>query len=113
MAGTESIQVGLPYGLLADVEAQLGVTWQSETTDAQYANWIASGIAYLDKKLGAPADYTAAGEPRTLLFEYVRYARDSALDVFESNYRSLLLAMQNDRKVTQYAAAQSAVSPEG
>ena len=36
--------------------------------------------------------------------EYVRYARDGALDVFENNYQHLILAMQNNRKVMDYAA---------
>ena len=58
---------------------------------------------YLNLKYGAEADYTADGMPRTLLMEYVRYARDSALDVFETNYQALLLGMQNERLVSIYA----------
>lgn len=101
--GTTDIKAALPAGLLTDVEAQLGVTWQSDITDSQYANWIAGGIDYLNDKRGAPADYTQPGTPRTLLFEYVRYARDSGLDVFEQNYRHLILAMQHERRLTAYA----------
>lgn len=52
---------------------------------------IASGISYLDHKAGKALDYTEDGEPRTLLMDYVRYARDNAQDVFENNYRSRLL----------------------
>ena len=59
-------------------------------------------MVYLDGKLGAQADYTQDGLPRTLLMEYVRYARDAALDVFENNYLSMLLAMQNERAVSSY-----------
>ena len=40
--------------------------------------------------------------PRTLLMEYVRYARDAALDVFENNYLSLLLDMQQRRAVERF-----------
>lgn len=101
---TQTILEGLPEGLLADVEAQLGVTWESDITDNQYANWISGGIDYLDGKLGEAGDYTVPGTPRTLLFEYVRYARDSALDVFETNYRHLILAMQHERRLKNYAA---------
>ena len=50
---------------------------------------------------------TADGMPRTLLMEYVRYARDSALDVFESNYLSMLLGMQNEKAVKNYEALSS------
>lgn len=92
----------LPEGLLSDVENYLDVTWSDEATDAKYRGLIAAGMAYLDRKLGTAGDYTEDGLPRTLLMEYVRYARDSALDVFENNYQSMILAMQNDRKVTAY-----------
>ena len=93
----------LPVGLLADVENYLNITWDDEATDQKIGGLIASGMAYLDAKYGAVADYTKDGMPRTLLMEYVRYARDSALDVFESNYLSLLLGMQNEKAVKDYA----------
>lgn len=89
--------------LLDDVNNYLDYTWPDEARDRKVLGFIGSGIAYLDKKLGETADYTADGTPRTLLFEYVRYARDGALDVFENNYLSMILAMQNDRKVKVYA----------
>lgn len=92
----------VPAGLLRDVKAFLDVTWQDPATDKKYTEMILSGMAYLDGKYGAEADYTVTGEPRTLLMEYVRYARDSALDVFETNYQNRILAMQNDRKVAAY-----------
>ena len=92
----------LPAGLLEDVENQLDVTWSDEPTDRKYAGYIAQGMAYLDKKLGVKADYTADGDPRALLMEYVRYARDQALDVFENNYRSMILGAQHDLEVKRY-----------
>lgn len=93
----------LPDGLLADVKNYLDITWDDEATDAKVSGSIASGMAYLDGKLGEAGDYTQDGMPRTLLFEYVRYARDSALDVFEGNYLALILDMQNERAVRRYA----------
>ena len=75
----------LPEGLLDDVKNYLNITWEDEATDQKIGGLIASGMVYLDAKYGSTADYTADGMPRTLLMEYVRYARDSALDVFESN----------------------------
>ena len=59
-------------------------------------------MAYLDLKYGEKADYTLDGMPRTLLMEYVRYARVSALDVVDNNYQSRLLGMQNERRVNAY-----------
>lgn len=94
----------LPPILLKDVKAYLGITWTDEATDNRIRGFIASSIVYLDGKLGAAADYTVDGAPRELLMERVRYARDSALDVFENNYLSLILAMQNDKKVSDYVA---------
>lgn len=97
-----STRDSLPEGLLDDVKNYLDITWIDDATDKKVRGIIASGIMYLDKKLGAAGDYTQDGFPRTLLMEYARYARDSALDVFENNYQSLILSMQNDRKVKAY-----------
>ena len=79
--------------LLTDIKAYLGITWSDEATDNRIRGFIASSMAYIDGKLGSAADYEADGAPRELLMERVRYARDSALDVFENNYLSQILAM--------------------
>lgn len=89
--------------LLEDVKNYLDITWPDEATDRKISGFIASGAAYLNDKAGAELDYDQDGYGRTLLMEYVRYARDGALDVFENNYRHLLLAMQNNRRVQDYA----------
>ena len=93
----------LPEGLLSDVKNYLNITWDDDATDAKVSGLIASGMVYLNAKYGEEADYTADGMPRTLLMEYVRYARDSALDVFEGNYLALLLDMRHERAVRRYA----------
>ena len=92
----------LPEGLLADVKNWLDITWEDDATDAKVSGLIASGMVYLDGKLGEAGDYTRDGLPRTLLLEYCRYGRDSALDVFENNYQSMILDMQNGRKVSAF-----------
>ena len=89
--------------LLAGAKLWCSITWSDEATDAKVSALIASGEAYIDGKLGIPADYTVSGEPLTLLYEYVRYGLSDALDVFESNYLNRLLAMQHERKVAAYA----------
>lgn len=93
----------LPAGLLSDIENYLNITWSDEETDKKISGLIASGMVYLNGKYGESADYTQDGWPRTLIMEYVRYARDSALDVFENNYQAQLLGMQNERLVSAYA----------
>lgn len=94
----------LPAGLREDMKNHLDITWKDDATDRKISGIIADGMCYLNKKLGSEADYTVDGMPRTLLKEYCRYARDSALDVFESNYLSMILDMQNERAVEAYAA---------
>lgn len=88
--------------LLDDVKNYLNITWKDEATDAKVRGLIASGMVYLDGKYGLAANYDLDGLPRTLLMEYVRYARDSAMDVFENNYQSMILAMRNERMVNAY-----------
>ena len=101
----------LPEGLLSDVKNYLNIIWDDEATDAKVSGLIASGMVYLNAKCGEEADYTKDGMPRTLLMEYVRYARDSALDVFENNYQSLLLGMQNERLVLRYGDSEESPDP--
>lgn len=90
----------IPAELLADVKNYLGITWSDD--DAKIRGIIASGEVYLDTKRGAPADYEEDGLPRTLLLDYCRYVRDNALDVFENNYKALLLTMRHERLVVDY-----------
>lgn len=97
----------VPIELLADVKNYLGQTWTDEDSDRKITEYIASGIVYLDGKLGVPGDYLVPGQPRTLLFEYVRYARDGAMDIFEANYLHLLLSMQSERQLKDYAQAET------
>lgn len=97
----------VPGDVLVDVKNHLDITWNDANEDKKIQGFISSGMAYLDGKLGAKGDYRIAGSPRTLLFEYVRYARDGAMDLFESNYRHLILAMQTERQVQDYGKAVS------
>lgn len=100
----------LPAELVEDVKVYLGITWQDDMTDRRICGHIGAGMAYIDSKYGGEADYDSDGLPRSLLFEYVRYARDSALDVFENNYTSMILAMQHNRRRCQNEELQTAES---
>ena len=100
----------LPAELVEDVKAYLGITWQDDITDRRIGGLIGAGMAYLGSKYGGEADYDSDGLPRSLLFEYVRYAKDSALDVFENNYMSMILAMQYERWLHQSEELQTAES---
>ena len=100
MSGTDPMAA-----LLAAVTNYLQISWTDAETDARIGELIAAGKAYLCSKMGEEdrGQFVGPGFPRTLLFEYVRYARDGALDVFENNYRSMILAMQHERMVSAYA----------
>ena len=89
----------VPAQLLADIKNYLNITWDDAATDDKLRGIIASGTVYLDGKGGGTLDYESDGTPRTLLFEYVRYMRSNALDVFENNYTALILNMQAERLV--------------
>lgn len=97
--------------LLADVNNYLDNTWKDEARDRKILGFIRSGMVYINDKLGREANYEEDGEPRTLLFEFVRYARDGAMDLFETNYKSMILAMQNKKAVSDYAQ-QSTIQAE-
>ena len=99
--------------LLPAIKTYLQVTWDDEQTNQRILGLIEDGAAYLDDKLGEAGDYENPGYPRTLLKEYVRYARDEALDVFENNYQAQILAMQNQRGVSAYAAAVESTAEAG
>lgn len=101
----------IPAELLADVKNYLNITWEDEATDDKICGLIASASVYLDGKGGSTMDYLTDGLPRILLMEFVRYARDAALDVFENNYLPLILAMQNERRVEQYVASAQPAQP--
>lgn len=88
--------------LLPEIKNDLDITWDDEALDKKLIRYIRDGIAYLDSKYGGNADYVRDGFPRTLLFKYVQYAYDKALDVFENNYMGMLLAMQNMKAVKDY-----------
>ena len=92
--------------LLADVKNYLNITWDDTATDDKIRGLIASATVYLDSKGGGTLDYESDGLPRTLMMEYARYMRDEALDVFESNYTSMILAMQNERLVSNVESAE-------
>lgn len=88
--------------MLSEVKQRLDITWEDPATDAKVKTIIEDGAAYLADKLGKEVDFSEPGDARTLLFEYCRYSRDQALDVFEANYRHLIISAQDKRKVSAF-----------
>lgn len=92
--------------LLSAIKFSQGVTWSDAATDSEFHTYITNGMAYIDEQMGEAGDYNAPGDARELLFEYVRYARAGALDVFEHNYQHTIVRAQNKRRIARYAQTQ-------
>lgn len=83
----------LPEGLLNDVKRYLKITWQDDDTDSLITGYIKRGMKRLQDIAGASLDFTEEDLPRSLLFDYCRYANSQALEVFEKNFESDLLEL--------------------
>lgn len=82
----------MPDGLLDDIKDYLHITWYDEKTDKNITGMIKRGMVYLQKVAGVSSlDFTQEDIPRSLLFDYVRYANSQALELFETNFRGELL----------------------
>lgn len=92
--------------LLSDVRNYLDITWQDDETDRKLTGILGRGMAYIDKAAGAEQDYTVEGMPRALLFDYCRYARNSALELFEGNFQPELISLRMGAQADDYAREQ-------
>lgn len=77
--------------LLSDIKTYLHITWQD--ADNLITGYINRGMARLQQIAGVPLDFTKEDLPRSLLFDYCRYANSQALEVFERNFESELLEL--------------------
>lgn len=109
-SAAENAAVSPAAALLPMIKSYLQITWEDASTDSRVTGLIEDGIVYIDRLLGSPGDYTVPGQPRTLLKEYVRYARDEALDVFENNYIHLINELQNDKRVNDHGLQSAAAA---
>lgn len=88
--------------LLADIRNYLDITWEDAEIDKKITGMIQRGITYLNEKAGAELDYSVEGQARSLLFDYVRYARSNALNEFWPDYMSDLIALRLKQGVANY-----------
>ena len=80
--------------LLEDIKDYLNIRWNDEKTDKNILGMIKRGMARLQKIAGVSSlNYEEEDLPRTLLFDYVRYANSQALEMFEKNFQSELLEL--------------------
>lgn len=103
--------------LLGKIKSFLNISWQDTETDTEITDFIYSSIRFLDETAGAELDYllTPSTEVKTtqadklfntmsylgqdLLKNRIFYLREKALDDFESNYRTSLVALFNYGKI--------------
>lgn len=92
--------------LLEEVRNYLDITYVDIETDKKLEGIIGRGMAYLDKHAGEKQDYTQESAPRALLLDYCRYARNSALELFEQNFVSELISLRIGVQTDDYAKQQ-------
>lgn len=74
--------------MLEDIKDYLGITWQDDKTDKRITGYIKRGMKRLQNIAGASLDFMIEDLPRSLLFDYCRYANSQALEVFETNFEA-------------------------
>lgn len=77
--------------ILTPLKAYLGIGF--DTADEKLNGFIARGKERLQQYAGAPLDFDTEGLPRSLLFDYCRYANSQALEVFEQNFIADITAL--------------------
>lgn len=90
--------------LLEAVRNYLDVTWTDAALDAKIVMLIKAGKAYINSVSGITCDFMVEGQARSLLLDYVRYARSGATEMFWQNYRHELMALHLESGVDAYAA---------
>lgn len=78
--------------MLQEIKNYLKITWDDE--DDFLTSLISRGQTKLNELTGAELDFETEGLPRSLLFDYVRYAYNNATEYFEENYQHEILRLQ-------------------
>lgn len=90
--------------LLIATKGYLDITWSDPATNAKISRLIAAGKLYLEDIAGTDLDFSQPGMEQSLLFDYVRYARSGASELFWDNYKKELTALRLRIGVSDYAA---------
>lgn len=91
--------------LVVDVKNYLDITWVDADIDLKLTGIISRGIKFIDHHAGTDLDYSIEDNPRSLLFDYCRYAWSNALDEFSKNYLPEILDLQITESVKAYEAS--------
>ncbi len=93
--------------LLEEVKNYLDITWTDEQTNLKLTGIIERGKKYLNKTAGKELDFESDDKPKELLFDYCRYVRSNALEMFQQNYLHELLSLQIYSEVGAYETKNS------
>ena len=81
-------------GLLQGIKDYLNISFDDGMTDRQLTDAAGSGMSVINSYAGAEMDYSRPGAARQLLFDYCRYVRSQATEMFETNYLHDLIALR-------------------
>ena len=82
--------------LINDALDYLQITWQDDALQRKLEGAMARGEALIDEYAGTPQDYNIPGTAQGLLFDYLRYVRSDATEMFEQNYQRDLLRLRRN-----------------
>ncbi len=89
--------------MLESLKRYLNISYEDPVTDQMLEEALERGKSVLDDYAGTKLDYDSQGLPRQLLFDYCRYVRSHAAEMFEQNFRHDLAALREMAEVKAYA----------
>ncbi len=81
--------------LINDALDYLQITWEDKTLRRKLEGGLERGKVLLNDYAGKTLDFENPGTPQGLLFDYLRYVRADATEMFEVNYQRDLLRLRN------------------
>lgn len=89
--------------MLEALKDYLNITYEDPVTDRMLEGALSRGRSVLNDYAGTELDYEEEGLPRQLLFDYCRYVRSNAVEMFEPNFRHDLISLREMTEVQKYA----------
>lgn len=92
--------------MLGAARNYLDITFRDSDTEEKLRGILERGQRYLNDVAGEDLNYEREDTPRAMLFDYCRYARNNALELFEENFKRELVALRIGVQVKNYAEGQ-------
>lgn len=81
--------------LIDDALDYLQITWEDPPLKRKLTGAINRGKALINEYAGTTMDFETPGTAQGLLFDYLRYVRSDATEMFEINYQRDLIRLRN------------------